>query len=96
MEVWQVTHWDHGRHQLWFSLRCSAAPIRAPVSIASLWGGELDEAMLLHPEHGDAAAHVLELPIGTAPSKLLAHKFGKKEAVRTGSVDDERAYGLYF
>ena len=52
--------------------------------------------MILHTEHGDAAAHVLELSVGTAPSQLLAYKSGKKGAVRIGGINDELAYGIYF
>jgi len=55
--------------------------IRFTVIVAVTRWRQLQQAIVLHAEHGDAAAHVLEAPVVASPMELLTHEAGQ---LRTG------------
>ena len=58
--------------------RC-AADLALAVAVFVAGRGQQDQPVLLHPQHRDAAAHVLEAAVGLAPSECLADEPRKRQ-----------------
>lgn len=93
VEVRQRPSGGEDREQVGFRLWCAAAIGPAVVvAIARRW--EPHQPVVLHPQHGDTAAHVFEPSIGPAPSQLLAEESGQGGTACAWVLDHEAPDGL--
>ena len=72
------------------------AAIPAAVAVAGAGGGQGDQAVAFHAEHGDAAAHVFAPSVGPQPAEFVAHHPRELEAVGPWLGCDETADVLEF